>query len=368
MKKKDKDPGRDHRHDHKQGHDHRHDHDHDHDHAHGHDHKHDDHKHDHDHAHGHAHGRSHGHDHGHSHGGHHHHIPKNFDRSFAIGAFLNFAFVGAELYYGYIAKSLALFADAVHNFSDVVGLLMAWGAAWLGRRSPTDERTYGYRGASILASLANAGLLFLVTGAIIVEAVQRFGNPEPLQTTIMMSVATIGIAINFGTAMLFWRGQKHDLNVRAAFMHMIGDAAISFGVVMAALIIRQMGHGWQWLDPASSLIIATIVVLGCWDLAKEALHLSLDGVPKHIDRRGVLVYLHELPGVTGVHDLHIWAMSTTETALTVHLLRPNTPVDDKFLYAVARDLNERFQISHSTIQVEAGNAPEACRLAPASVV
>ena len=356
MKKKDKTAGQDQHHDHDHGHQHDNKHDHAHDHAHDHDHghDHDDHK-DHDHG------------HGHSHGGHHHHVPKNFDRSFAIGAFLNFAFVGAELFYGYMAKSLALMADAVHNFSDVVGLLLAWGAAWLGRRSPTDERTYGYRGASILASLANSGMLFLVTGAIIIEAVQRFNNPEPLHTTIMIYVASIGIAINFSTAMLFWKGQKHDLNLRAAFTHMIGDAAISFGVVMTALII-QFKHGWQWLDPASSLVIATIVVLGCWDIAKEALHLSLDGVPKHIDRRGVLVYLHELPGVTGVHDLHIWAMSTTETALTVHLLRPNTPVDDKFLYAVARELNERFQISHSTIQVEGGNAPEACRLAPASVV
>ncbi len=295
-------------------------------------------------------------------------MPKNFDRSFAIGAFLNFAFVGAELYYGYFAKSLALVADAVHNFSDVVSLLLAWGAAWLGRRSPTDERTYGYRRASILASLANAGLLFLVTGGIIIEAVQRFGSPQFLNTGIMAWVATFGIVINFTTAMMFWKGQKHDLNLRAAFMHMIGDAAISFGVVMAALIIRLQGHGWQWLDPATSLVISTIVVLGCWDIAKEAIHLSLDGVPKHIDRRGVIVYLHELAGVTGVHDLHIWAMSTTETALTVHLIRPNKPVDDHFLHNVARELHDRFQISHSTIQVEAGNAPETCRLAPKEVV
>ena len=346
----------------------------DHDHSHGH-HSHGDHKHSHqhldrghDHAHGHDHKHDHKHGHGHSHGLGHHHAPTNFDRSFAIGAFLNFAFVGAELFYGYSAKSLALVADAVHNFSDVVGLLLAWGAAWLGRRSPTDERTYGYRGASILAGLANAGMLFLVTGAIIIEAVQRFARPEPLATTTMIIVASIGIVVNFATAMLFWRGQRHDLNVRAAFMHMIADAAISFGVVMAALIIRLQGPSWQWLDPASSLIIATIVVLGCWDLAKEALHLSLDGVPKHIDRRGVLVYLHELPGVTGVHDLHIWAMSTTETALTVHLLRPNTTVDDKFLHGVAHELHERFQINHATIQIEAGNAPEGCRLAPSEVV
>jgi cobalt-zinc-cadmium efflux system protein len=258
-------------------------------------------------------------------------------------------------------------ADAIHNFADVISLLLAWGAAWLGRRSPTDERTYGYQSATILASLANAGLLFLATGAVIIEALQRLGHPAPLQTWTMIWVSAVGIVVNFATAMLFWRGQKTDFNLRAAFMHMIGDAAISCGVVVAGLIIAMKGHGWQWLDPASSLVISTLVVLGCWDLAKEALHLSLDGVPRHIDRRGVLVYLHELPGVTGVHDLHIWAMSTTDTALTVHLLRPGMPVDDDFLINVSRNLQERFQIQHTTIQIEAGNSKNACTLAKNTV-
>lgn len=319
----------------------------------GHAHSHDHHDHDHDHGGG-------GHHHGH-HG--HHHTPENFDKSFAIGAFLNLAFVGAELTYGYLAQSLSLIADAVHNFADVVGLLIAWGAAWLSRRNPSDERTYGYRRASILAALLNACLLFLAIGAIAIEAFQRFNSPGHIETEIMVWVASVGIVINFGTAMLFWKGQKHDINLRAAFMHMIADAAISFGVVLAALIIMMKGQGWQWLDPASSLVIAVIVAIGCWDLAKESLHLSLDGVPKHINRRGVLVYLHELPGVTGVHDLHIWAMSTTEVALTVHLLRPNTKVDDEFLHKVAHDLHDKFQIGHVTIQVEGGNGQNACKLA-----
>ncbi len=329
---------------------------------HAHDHKehvHQDQDHDHDHDHG-------GHDHHHGHGhGHHHHIPKNFDRSFAIGAFLNFAFVGAELYFGYAAKSLALMADAVHNFSDVVGLLLAWGAAWLGRLSPSGDRTYGYRGASILAALGNAGLLFLATGGIIIESIRRFGSPTPVASGTMLWVACLGIAINFGTAMLFWRGQKDDINLRGAFMHMIGDAAISFGVVLAALIIRA--KGWEWLDPAISLTIATIVVIASWDLAKEATHLALAGVPRNVDKAAVEKYLTSLPGVTELHDLHIWAMSTTETALTAHLLRPGSSVDDKFLQDVCAELQRNFKIHHATIQIEAGNA-ENCRLAPQEVV
>ncbi|HYD19206.1 MAG TPA: cation diffusion facilitator family transporter [Patescibacteria group bacterium] len=324
------------------------------------------HSHDHEHGDNCNHGGG-GHHHGHAHGhGHHHHVPKNFDKAFAIGAFLNLSFVGAELFYGYLARSLALIADAVHNFADVVGLLLAWGAAWLSRRAPTDERTFGYRRASILAALANACLLFLAIGAIIIEALQRFAAPAPINPPTMIWVAGVGILINFGTAMLFWRGQKHDLNLRAAFMHMIADAAISLGVVVAGLII--MFKGWMWIDPAISLVVSVIILVGCWELAKESLHLSMDGVPKHINRRGVLVYLHELPGVTGVHDLHIWAMSTTEVALTVHLMRPGAPIDDAFLHKVAKDLQERFQIGHVTIQIEAGNAKDDCKLQPDSVV
>jgi cobalt-zinc-cadmium efflux system protein len=319
------------------------------------------------HGHNHSHGHDHGHNHGgHAHGGHHHHVPKNFDAAFAIGAFLNLAFVGAELSYGYMAKSLALISDAVHNFADVIGLLLAWGAAWLARRSPTDERTFGYRRASILAALANSCLLFLAIGGIMIEAVQRFARPQPVETNMVIWVAAVGIVINMATAMLFWKGQKDDINLRGAFIHMVADAAISLGVVVAGLII--MFKGWQWIDPATSLVIAVIVLVGCWSLAKEALHLSLDGVPKHINRKNVLYYLHELPGVTGVHDLHIWAMSTTEVALTCHLLRPGHPVDDNFLHKVALELQELHQIHHVTIQVEQGNTRDQCKLAPDEVV
>lgn len=323
----------------------------------GHSHNHDDHGHSHG---GGGHHHDHKHDHGHGHG-HHHHVPKNFDSAFAIGTFLNLSFVGAELTYGYMAKSLALVADAVHNFADVVGLLIAWGAVWLGRRAPTDARTFGYRRASILAALLNACLLFLAIGGIIIEALQRFNNPAPIETGMMIWVAAVGIAINFFTAMLFWKGQKHDLNLRAAFIHMIGDAAISAGVVVGGLIIAY--KGWLWMDPAISLVVSVIILIGCWDIAREALHLSLDGVPKHIDRRSVLVYLHELPGVTGVHDLHIWGMSTTEVALTVHLMRPGLPTDDSFLHKVAHELQEQYSIGHVTIQIEAGNTKEPCKLA-----
>jgi cobalt-zinc-cadmium efflux system protein len=264
-----------------------------------------------------------------------------------------------------MAHSMALMADAIHNFSDVIGLLMAWAALWMSRLSPTAERTYGYRGVSILAALGNAGLLFLATGAIIVEAIQRFAHPEPVASQMMIWVASLGILINTFTAVLFWKGQKDDLNIRGAFIHMLGDAAISVGVVMAAFLVGATG--WQWLDPATSLVIAVIVILGSWDLAKEALHLSLDGVPRHIDRGGVLAYLAALPGVTEVHDLHIWAMSTTETALTVHLLRPGAAPDDVFLHNLTEELRRRFKIHHATIQVEAGNA-ENCPLAPPEAV
>lgn len=260
---------------------------------------------------------------------------------------------------------MALMADAVHNFSDVIGLLMAWAAAWMGRLSPTAERTYGYRGASILAALGNAGLLFLATGAIAVESIQRFAHPQPVVGQTMIAVAAVGIAINAVTALLFWKGQKDDLNIRAAFIHMLGDAAISLGVVIAALAVESTG--WDWIDPATSLVISVIIVLGSWDLAKEALHLSIDGVPRHINREEVMKYLSSQSGVTAVHDLHIWAMSTTETALTAHVVRPSTVPDDAFLQNISDELHLRFKINHATIQVEADNA-QNCRLAAEDAV
>jgi len=319
-----------------------------------------------DHAHGdHSHGHDH-HGHGHHHHGHHHHIPKNFDKRFAIGAALNMGFVVAELLFGFLSNSVALIADAMHNFSDVIGLLLAWGGAWLARLIPTATRTYGYRSASILAALANAALLFIAVGGIVIESVRRFFNPAVIESTTVIWVAAIGIVINTATAMMFFHGQKDDLNIRGAFLHMVADALVSVGVVVAALIV--LWTGYDWIDPLIGLVIAGVIVWSTWGLAKDSLHLSLAGVPRNINVEAVRRYLAGLPGVAEVHDLHIWAMSTTETALTVHLLRPAAVPDDAFLHEVAGELQSRFKIHHPTIQIEAGNARDACKLAPEEVV
>jgi cobalt-zinc-cadmium efflux system protein len=330
--------------------------------AHSCNHDHGPHGHDHDDPH-HGHGHSHGHGHHH---GHHHHVPKNFDRRFAIGAGINMLFVVLELVFGFISNSLALIADAVHNFSDVVGLLLAWGGAWLARLMPSARRTYGFRSATILAALANAALLFVVVGAIVIEALHRFLKPAEMASMTVVWVACIGIVINTATAMLFWHGQKDDINIRGAFLHMAADAAVSLGVVIAALII--MATNWFWIDPVISLVIAAVILWSTWGLAKESLHLSLAGVPPQIDHAAVKTWLASLPGVTEVHDLHIWAMSTTENALTVHLLRPGAAPDDAFLHMAAEELQKRFQIHHPTIQIEVGNLSAGCKLAPADVV
>jgi len=293
-------------------------------------------------------------------------VPKNFDRRFAIGAAVNMLFVVLELTFGFISSSLALVADAVHNFSDVVGLLLAWGGAWLARLLPTARRTYGFRSATILAALTNAALLFVVVGAIVIEAFHRFMKPAEMASMTVVWVALTGIIINGGTAMLFWHGQKDDINIRGAFLHMAADAAVSLGVVLAALAI--MATGWYWVDPVISLVIAAVILWSTWGLARESLHLSLAGVPPQIDHEAVRAWLAQLPGVTEAHDLHIWALSTTENALTVHLLRPGAPADDGFLQMIAEELQKRFQIHHPTIQIEIGNAKEGCKLAPADVV
>jgi cobalt-zinc-cadmium efflux system protein len=304
----------------------------------------------------------HDHDHHHHHG--HHHAPASFGTAFAIGTALNLAFALVEMGIGFAANSLALISDALHNFSDVICLLLAWGAAWLATRQPTASRTYGYRRASILAALANAGLLLAATGAILTEAAQRLLAPQPIATGTVLAVAALGIVINTATALMFMRGRAHDLNLKGAFLHMAGDALVSFGVVIAALVIGWTG--WLWLDPAASIAIAAVVLLATWGLTRDALNLALDAVPAGIDADAVAAYLAGLPGVIEVHDLHIWAMSTTETALTVHLVRPNAGLDDRLLNDAAHELDARFRIRHATIQVEAGVAE--CRLAPAHVV
>lgn len=287
-----------------------------------------------------------------------------FGVAFAIGTALNLALVVAEVAFGFLSNSLALISDGVHNSSDVLGLLLAWGGSWLATRQPSDSRTYGFRRASILAALVNAALLFAVTGAITFEAIRRVAEAPPVASATVLWVAGAAIVINTATALLFLGGQEHDLNIKSAFLHMAADAAVSLGVVIAALLIGWTG--WLWLDPSVSIAIAAVILLSSWGLLRDALNLALDAVPGGIDRGSVESYLASLPDVREVHDLHIWAMSTTETALTVHLVRPRTELDDAFLAETAHQLEQRFRIQHATIQIERGDGE--CRLAPPHVV
>ena len=314
------------------------------------------------HTHHHDHDGGHSHDHGHSHS----HAPADFNRAFAIGVALNTGFVVVEVAYGFMANSLALLADAGHNLGDVLGLLMAWAAAVLVKRRPTARRTYGLKRSSILASLFNAVLLLVAVGMILWEAVQRLARPEPVVETTVIWVAAIGIAINTATALMFLRGGKDDINIRGAFLHMAADAAVSLGVVIAAVAV--MMTGWLWLDPAVSIAIALVITYGTWSLLSASVNLALDAVPANIDPQKIDAYFAALPGVTEVHDLHIWAMSTTEVALTAHLVRPGAGLDDELLGKVCHDMQEKFGIGHVTVQVEQGDPDHACRLAPAEVV
>jgi len=323
--------------------------------------------HHHDHG-GHGHGEQ-GHEaHGHGthgHGGHgHHHAPASFGRAFAVGIALNLLFVLIECGYGLLSGSLALVADAGHNLSDVFSLLVAWGAVLLGRVRPSQRFTYGLKGSSILAALFNGVLLMLAAGAIALAAVQRLGDPEPVQSVTMMAIAGIGILVNGATAMLFMAGAKGDINIRGAFLHMLADAAVSAGVVLAGLGIGLTGA--LWIDPATSLVIVAVIVWSSWGLLKEAVALSLGGVPAGINADAVWRELAMMDGVRAVHDLHIWPMSTSETAMTAHLVMPGGIPDDAFLHGVAERMRARFGIGHTTIQVE--RSASACALEPAEVV
>ena len=299
------------------------------------------------------------HSHGHSHG------PTNYGRAFAIGVSLNLAYVVVQTVYGVLANSLTLLADAAHNLSDVLGLVLAWGASVLVTRLPTQRFTYGLRKTSILAALANAGFLLLVTGGIAWEAVQRFLHSAPVEGLTIVWVAVMGIVINGGTALLFFSGRKQDLNIRGAFLHMAADAVVSLGVVIAGIGIIYTG--WLWLDPVVSLIISGVIVAGTWGLLRDSVRLSLDAVPEGIDIDAVRAYLTGLVGVTEVHDLHVWAMSTTETALTAHLVMLRGHPGDAFLAEVCNHLRDKFHISHATTQVET-DPNHACALAPDHVV
>jgi cobalt-zinc-cadmium efflux system protein len=296
--------------------------------------------------------------HDHNHHGHSH-APKDFGIAFAIGTTLNLAYVIAQIVFGIIAHSLALLADAGHNFGDVLGLLLAWGASYLAKTRPTPRRTYGLGRSSILAALANAILLLVAVGGITWEAIRRINNPGEVAGKTVIIVAAIGVLINGATALLFFSGRKDDLNIKGAFLHMVADAAVSVGVVAAGLAI--MITGWNWLDPIASLTINAVIVWGTWGLLRDSVAMMLDLVPANVDAKAVRGFLEQQNGVTAVHDLHIWPLSTTRIALTVHLEMPNGR-GDAFLHDLCQCLRDQFGIEHSTIQIE--QDAKACSLAP----
>lgn len=302
---------------------------------------------------------------GHAHGAlGHSHAPASFGPAFAIGITLNLGFVILEVIYGLFAHSLALIADAGHNLGDVFGLLLAWGATFLARTAPTERRTYGLRSSSILAALFNAIFLLITVGAIAWEAIRRFGDPTVVEPRTVIWVAVVGIVINAVTALMFMSGRKRDLNIRAAFMHMAADAGVSLGVVVAGFLI--MATGKQWIDPVISLAIAAVITWGTWGLLRDSVNLALHAVPHGIEVAEVRQYLSSLPHVTEVHDLHVWPMSTTETALTAHLVRDVDDCDCALLDQAARDLHRKFEIQHATLQFE--TLDHRCHLAPEEMV
>jgi cobalt-zinc-cadmium efflux system protein len=299
--------------------------------------------------------------HDHDHHGHgHSHAPASFGRAFAVGIALNLGFVVVEAVYGFIAGSMALVADAGHNLSDVLGLVIAWIASVLAARPPSARFTYGFKSSSILAALGNAAFLLVALGAILVETIRRLIAPEPVAGGPVMAVAAVGIVINTATALMFMRGRKHDINIRGAYLHMAADAAVSAGVVVAGLLITLTGA--QWIDPVTSLAIVGIIAVGTWGLLKDSLRMGLHAVPPGIDEQKVRHFLNSLNGVEAVHDLHIWPMSTTETALTAHLVMPGGHPGDNFLHQLAHELEHDFGIGHATVQVETIDGHECALL------
>jgi len=290
---------------------------------------------------------------------HHHHAKPDYNRAFAIGVSLNVLFVVIEVSFGVLANSLVLITDAWHNLSDVMGLCLAWGGIYLAGKQPSIRRTYGYSRATILASMFSGLLLLAAVALISWEAVKRLLEPsEPVGQTIMV-VAGIGVVINSVTAWFFVSGKDHDLNIRGAYLHMAADALVSLGVVVSGFVIWKFGL--KWFDPMSSLVIAAVILWSTWDLLRDSLNLAVDAVPRELDPKEVRKWLSDQPGVVGMHDLHIWPLSTTETALTAHLLMPVPPPDDEFLHDLAQQLNERFKISHATFQVERGDEDRSCQ-------
>ncbi|HXZ02305.1 MAG TPA: cation diffusion facilitator family transporter [Stellaceae bacterium] len=311
--------------------------------------------------HGHGHAHDHGHGHHRGHGG-----AAGFGFAFALALALTLAFVAAETVYGVIGNSVALLADAGHNLGDALGLAIAWTASVLARRRPSHRFTYGLRSSSILAALFNAIVLLIAVGGIIVEALNRLAAPEPVASRLVMAIAAAGIVVNGVTALLFLRGRGGDLNIHAAFLHLAADAGVSLAVAFTGAAILLTG--WLWLDPVASLIVAVVIVIGTWRLLRDAVNLALHGVPPGIDLGGVREHLGQVAGVVAVHDLHIWPMSTTETALTCHLVMPAGHPGDAMLAHLAQELHRRFAIDHSTIQVETGDPDHPCKLVPDHVV
>ena len=288
----------------------------------------------------------------------HDHAPARFDRAFAIGIGLNTAFVAIEAYFGWRIDSLALLADAGHNLSDVAGLVLAWGGALAGQLRPDHRHTYGWKRASILAAFINALLLLVAMGSLAWEAVHRLQSPQPIEGVTIMLVAAVGIVVNTATALLFMRGRESDLNIRGAFLHMAADALVSAGVVVAGAL--ALAFGWAWIDPVVSLLIAIVIVASSASLMKQSVHLLFDGVPDSVDLREVQALLESLPGVARVHDLHVWAMGTSQIALTAHLVMPEGQADDGFLESATSQLHDRFEIEHVTLQVVRVPFTKAC--------
>jgi cobalt-zinc-cadmium efflux system protein len=302
------------------------------------------------------------HDHGHGHGSHSHsHAPKDFGRAFVVGAALNAGFVCFETILGFSSHSLALLSDAAHNLSDVLALLMAWGASRLVKIRPAGNHTYGYRRSSILVALMNAVILLVVTGGIGVEAIRNLLYPHMVQGLTITWVAAIGIAVNVATALLFISGNKEDLNARGAYLHMAADAGIALGVVIAGALIWLTGQ--SWIDPVVSLLIGGVVVMATWNLLKNSFNLAMDAVPEGIDLRAVEAHLRSYPEIIDLHHLHIWGMSTTQVALTVHLVKTDGMIDDRLVQRIAEELKGEFRIEHATIQMECGHEHGVCRAA-----
>ncbi|CAG9268438.1 cation diffusion facilitator family transporter [Paraburkholderia caribensis] len=327
----------------------------------GHDHATHDHTHDHDHAPGEGKKASHAHQHGHGHGHHHHHAPASgHGRAFALAVALNVTIVVVQAIYGVLANSTALLADAGHNLSDVLGLLLAWGATWLATRRPSARYTFGLGGSSILASLLNAGLLLFACGVIVAEAVGRLFHPSPVAGLDVFIVALVGMVVNGFSAWLFMRGQEDDLNIRGAFLHMVADAAVSAAVAVSGLAI--LFSGWTWLDPVMSIVVVAVIVYGTWGLLRDSIKLALNGVPPGVDVQKIREYLAAQPGVTDVHDLHVWALSTTGNALSAHLVIPDGHPGDVVIDGIVGTLRAEFDMHHATLQVDMGTTQHRCSL------